>query len=124
MKNIAAYAYSTIPSDVTPVVFNPGNPAPGSFFNYSDTVVGFENTYAAYKDPTTLKAVTSNGGKMAQTAVLMHDTPKSLSTSTINTLVGNLKKNNVGFVYLGNNCCYNAFNVTLLTALASACNSA
>ena len=41
-QQAAAYAYSTIPSDTTPVVFNPGTKTPDQLFAYADTIIQYE----------------------------------------------------------------------------------
>ena len=116
MSNASTYAYDTVPSDVTPVVFNPGSLAPTQLFSYCDTIVEFENTFANYKNDTTIKTIPS--GYRGQSAIIVNSTP--VKTANIASLVHTMAVYGVEAVYFSADCCYNAFDKTLLTALAAA----
>ena len=116
MHNASTYAYATVPSDVTPVVFNPGSLAPTQLFDYCDTMVEFENTFANYKNDTTIKTIPS--GYRGQSAIIVNSTP--VKTANIASLVHTMAYYGVEAVYFSADCCYNAFDKTLLMALAAA----
>lgn len=118
MQNASSYAYATVPSDITPVVFNPGSLAPTALFGYCDTMVEFENAYSAYKGATTIGTIPS--AYRDQSAILVYDTP---ATANITPLVHTMAVDGIEAVYFGNDCCYNSFNVTLLLQLAAAVNA-
>ena len=116
MHNASAYAYATVPSDVTPVVFNPGSLAPTQLFSYCDTIVEFEDTFANYKNATTIRTIPS--GYRDQSAIIVNETP--VKTANIPSLVHTIAYYGIEAVYFSADCCYNAFDKTLLTALAAA----
>ena len=47
--NVSAYAYANVPSDVTPVVFNPGSLGPQQLFASCDDMVEFESPLSSYQ---------------------------------------------------------------------------
>ena len=116
MSNASAYAYATVPSDVTPVVFNPGALAPTKLFSYCDTMVEFENTFANYKNETTIETIPED--YRGQSAIIVNDTP--VKTADIASLVHTMAVDGVEAVYFSADCCYNAFDKTLLMELAAA----
>ncbi|CAL8581170.1 hypothetical protein XPA_006873 [Xanthoria parietina] len=114
-RRAAAYVTTKIPSDVTPVVFNPGASTPAQLFDYADTVVQFENPFSAYQDGATIG--TFQPGFNDQTAIIVHSTP---STADLKSLVRTMVQQGIQAVYFGVDCCYNVFSGQLLSALASA----
>ncbi|KAL8724088.1 MAG: hypothetical protein Q9166_008139 [cf. Caloplaca sp. 2 TL-2023] len=114
-KRAADYAYTNIPSAVTPVIFNPGLPAPAQLFDYADTIVQFENPLAAYQDITTIN--TFRPGFNDQTGVIVYNTP---STTDIQSRVRTMVQQGIQAVYFGVDCCYHVFSSQLLASLASA----
>ena len=116
MHNASAYAYATVPSDVTPVVFNPGALGPTQLFDYCDTMVEFENTFANYKNKSTILTIPSD--YRDQSAIIINSTP--VNTANIPSLVHTMAYYGIEAVYFSADCCYNAFDKTLLMALAAA----
>jgi hypothetical protein len=116
MRNASNYAYDTIPTDTTYVIFNPGTLSPTQYFDYADTIVEFENTYANYEGQTTVS--TFPDGYLYQSAILIHDTPTT--TTNVQTPVDTMYTDGIGAVYYTYDCCYNSLSSTLLNALASA----
>jgi hypothetical protein len=116
MQNAANYAYDTIPTDTTYVIFNPGTLSPTQYFDYADTIVEFENTYANYEGQTTISTFPS--GYRHQSAILIHDTPTT--TTNVQTPVDTMHTDGVGAFYYTYDCCYNSLSSTLLNAVASA----
>lgn len=86
------------------------------YFDYADTIVEFENTYANYAGQTTIN--TFPDGYVDQSAILVHDTPTT--ATNIGSLVGTMITDGVGAVYFTYDCCYNSLSSTLLSQLASA----
>ncbi len=115
MHNASAYAYATVPSDVTAVVFNPGTLAPTQLFSYCDTMVEFESSFANYENETTIATIPA--GYRDQSAIIVYDTPALADT---NSLVHTMAVDGIEAVYFGADCCYNSFEYTLLTQLAAA----
>jgi len=113
MHNASTYAYATVPSDITPVVFNPGVNPPSQFFNWADTILDFENSYANYQNYTTIKAIPNH----PQSAIVLHDVPES---APIANLVHTMAYYGIEATYLTNDCCYNAIDTTVLNALVAA----
>ncbi|KAL8766981.1 MAG: hypothetical protein Q9209_006393 [Squamulea sp. 1 TL-2023] len=114
-KNVADYAYAKVPSAVTPVIFNPGLPAPAELFNYADTIVQYEGPFSSYKDVTTIN--TFQPGFNAQTAIVIYNTP---SAADIKPSVDSMVQQGIQAVYYGVDCCYQVFSGQLLSSLASA----
>lgn len=115
MHNASAYAYSTVPSDITPVVFNPGTLAPTQLFSYCDLMVEFEGSFSNYQNETTIETIPSE--YRDQSAIIIHDTP---TTANIESLVHTMALDGVGAVYFSRDCCYNSFDSTLLMQQAAA----
>ena len=116
MHNASAYAYATVPSDVTPVVFNPGALGPTTLFSYCDTMVEYEDTFANYHNDTTIKTIPSQ--YRDQSAIIVNLTP--VKTANIGSLIHTMIYYGIEAVYFSADCCYNAFDKTLLSELAAA----
>ena len=119
MQNASAYAYSQVPSYVTPVIFNPGTIAPPQLFSYCDTMIEFEDLYSLYKNATTIKAVPSS--YRAQSALLVTNTPET--TAPIASLVHTMAYYKIGAVYFTtdeNPSAYRIFDLDLLEQIAAA----
>lgn len=114
-QRAAEHAYAEVPSAITPVVLNPGAPAPAEMFDYADTIVQYENSLENYKDGTTINTFTP--GYNGQTAVIVHTTT---NTETVNSLVHTMAQRGVEAVHFGVDCCYNTFSASLLSLVASA----
>ena len=114
-KNVSAYAYATVPTDVTPVVFNPGALAPTQLFSYADTIVEYEGTFANYKNDTTIKTIPA--AYRGQSAIIINSTP---STANIASLVHTMILYGIEGVYFSADCCYNSFDGTLEKKQAAA----
>lgn len=117
MQNASSYAYATVPSDTTPVVFNPGSLAPTVLFNYCDTMVEFENAYSSYKGATTIGSIPS--AYRGQSAILVYGTP---TTANITPLLHPMAAAGIEAVYFGNDYYYNTSNATLMLQLAAGVN--
>lgn len=115
MHNASAYAYATVPSDITPVVFNPGSLAPTQLFSYCDLMVEFENSFANYKNDTTIATIPN--AYRDQSAIIIYNTP---TTANIKSLVHTMAIDGIGAVYFSKDCCYNSFDPTLLSQQAAA----
>lgn len=115
MHNASAYANSTVPSDITPVVFNTGTLAPPQLFSYCDTVVEFENPFSNYKNDTTIGTIPSE--YRGQSAIIVYNTP---TTANVKSLVHTMALNGVEAVYFGADRYYNTTDATLLMQLAAA----
>ncbi|CAD6581726.1 MAG: hypothetical protein ASARMPREDX12_000648 [Alectoria sarmentosa] len=116
MHNASAYAYATVPSDITPVVFNPGALAPTTLFSYCDTMVEFEDFSSSYQNATTIATIPS--AYRGQSAILVHNTMGT--TTNVKSLVHTMAQDGIEAVYFTSDCCYNALNGTLLMQLAAA----
>jgi Spherulation-specific family 4 len=116
MCSASKYAYDHIPTDTTYVIFNPGTLSPTRYFNYADTIVEFEDTYANYAGQTTIDTFPDD--YLAQSAILIHDTPTT--ATNIGSLVGTMVSDGIGAVYFTYDCCYNSLSSTLLDQIASA----
>ena len=114
-QQASAYAYSTIPSDTTPVVFNPGAVTPDKYFSYADTIVQFEGALSDYKDPGTIATI--NQAYSQQTAILIHDTT---TTANVKTDVHDMAVKGIEAVCFGVDCCYHVFSLDLLNLVAAA----
>lgn len=115
MENAANYAYDTIPTDVTWVVFNPGTLSPTQYFNYADFIVEYEGAYSGYSSPTTIESFPTC--YLPQCSIVIHDTPNP--ESDIPSLISTMISNCVGSVYFTYDCCYNSLSSTLLNLIAS-----
>jgi hypothetical protein len=120
MQNAANYAYATIPTNPTYVIFNPGEVSPTRYFNYADTIVEFEDVYAKYAGQTTID--TFPDGYLAQSAILINETPTTVTN--VETLIDTMNTDGIQATYLTYDCCYNSLSSTLLNAIASAISTA
>ena len=93
-KNASTYASAEVPSDVTPVVFNPGMLGPRQLFSYCDLMVEFESPVSAYHNDTTLKTLPA--GYQGQSAIIVYN---STSTTDVKSLVHTMINYKVGAVY-------------------------
>jgi len=114
MRNAANYAYAQVPSDITPVVFNPGQVSPTQYFQMADTLVEFEGYYSAYNNQTTINTFPS--GYKPQSAIIVHSS--TATTAQLSSLVHNIIVNQIGGVYFTTDCCYNS--LSSLAAFAAA----
>ena len=118
--DISAYARNYMPSNITPIIFNPGTPAITSgeqkYFDYCDTMVEFEDSASNYKNETTLDLIPT--AHKAQSAVILHTFVggDAIVESHVNTMTAN----GIEAMYLTSDCCYNAVNQTLLEQLVDA----
>lgn len=116
--NISTYVYATVPSTVTPVVFNPGAAGPIQLFDYCDTMVEFENALSSYHNVTTIKALPS--GYADQSAIIIYN---ATATTDVKSLVHTMSTNGVEAVYFDYGACFyqgrptGCYNVTSLTNL-------
>ena len=115
MRNVSSYAYATVPSAITPVVFNPGSLAPTELFSYCDTMVEYEDALANYHNVTTINTIPS--AYRDQSAIIAYNTARN---ANVKSLVHTMAINGIEAVYLTSDCCYNALNGTLLMQLAAA----
>ncbi|KAK0516426.1 hypothetical protein JMJ35_001029 [Cladonia borealis] len=119
MQNAANYAYSQVPSDVTPVVFNPGALAPTQLFSYCSTMIQFENVYSLYNNATTIKTIPS--AYRGQSAILVTNTLET--TAPIGSLVHTMAYYGIEAVYFTpdeNPSAYHTFDLDLLEQIAAA----
>ena len=107
MQNASEYAYAQVPSDVTPVIFNPGTLAPPKLFGYCNTMIEFENVYSLYNNVTTIKTIPS--GYRAQSAILVTDTPET--TAPIASLVHTMASYAIEAVYFTTDQAPNAYQI-------------
>jgi len=121
-QDIATYAYDSF-SDAS-VVFNPGTQSPTQYFDYCDTILDFEGAYADYGNQTTISGLSSNGSPLSKSAIVIHDTPTSTTSATIDNLVHTMDLDGVEFVYFTQDCCYNTIDSTFLLSLAAAVDAA
>ena len=122
--NISTYAYANVPSDVTPVVFNPGGLGPTQLFSWCDTMVEFESPLSSYQNVTTIK--TFPAGDVGQSAVIIYN---ATAATDVKSLVHAMAKNGVGSVYFDYGACfyqnqptgcYNQLSLVALKGLAAA----
>ncbi len=108
MQNASSYAYDTLTSSITPVIFNPGVPAPMNYFSIADTIVEFEGPYTTYKNQTTINTIPS--GYKAQSAIVVHDAPSG-NTPALASLIHHVVRNGVGGLYFTNDTSYQALGL-------------
>ena len=118
MQNAASYAYSQVPSDVTPVVFNPGTNVSTQLFSYCDTIIEFEDLYSVYKNATTIKTFPSAYNHQA--AILVTNTPET--TAPIASLVHTMAYYGIEAVYFtpDHDPAYHTCDLDLLKQIAAA----
>ena len=115
MHNASTYASETVPTDITPIVFNVGQLASASqYFEWANTVVQFENSYANYQNYTTIKSIPAS--TRPQTAIIVHDTP---ANAPITSLVHTEAYYKIQSTYFTTDCCYNHVDPTFLNAFVA-----
>ena len=119
MHNASTYAYAQVPSDVTPVIFNPGSVVPTQLFSYCDTIVEFENVYSLYNSSNTIKTFPSAYNHQA--AILVTNT--SEKAAPIASLVHTMASYGIEAVYFTtdeNPAAYHTYDLDLLEQIAAA----
>ncbi|MCJ1239222.1 hypothetical protein MMC14_007216 [Varicellaria rhodocarpa] len=115
MANASSFAYNTIPTAATTVIFNPGTNATAlQYFNYAQTIIEFEDYYSVYKNQTTIAGFPS-GGKM-QSAIVVHN--YTGTATTLQSLVHTGITNHLAGIYFTDDCCYN--DLSIIGQLATA----
>lgn len=114
-QEAADYVKDKMPSDVSPVIFNPGASAPAQLFDYADTIVQYENALSSYRDEETIDDF--QPGFNDQTCVMIHSASGDVD---VKALVQSMEDRGIQSVYFGADCCYHVFDSELLTSLASA----
>ncbi|MCJ1276917.1 hypothetical protein MMC21_004724 [Puttea exsequens] len=123
MENAAAYANTTMPSQDTPIVFNPCTQiAPSPLFDYCDTVIEFESPYSDYtkngKDATGADVIASiPNDARAKSAFIVYSTPSGVD---VTSMVQAIAAGGIEAVYFGADCCYHVLDGVLLKQLAAA----
>ena len=119
MQNASEYAYAQVPSDVTPVIFNPGTLAPTQLFGYCDTMIEFENVYSVYNNATTIKTIIPSSYR-AQSAILVTNTPET--TAPIASLVHTMAYYGIEAVYFttDKDPAYQTYDLDLLKQIVAA----
>ena len=107
MHNASSYAYAQVPSDVTPVIFNPGDIAPTQLFGYCDTMIEFENLTSSYHNDSTIESIPS--GYRAQSAILVTNTPET--NAPIASLVHTMASYGIEAVYFPTDEAPNAYQI-------------
>lgn len=122
--NVSSYAYAQVPSDITPVVFNPGEIGPSQLFQYCDTMIQFEGSTQTYHNDTTIKALPS--AYLHQSAIIVYD---ATATTNVKSLVHTMAQDGVEAVYFDYGYCtyqgsitgcYNQTSLADLEQLAAA----
>jgi len=123
-RNVSEYTCAQVPSNATPVVFNPGELGPSQLFQYCDTMIQFEGSTQKYQNDTTINALPS--AYLDQSAILVYD---ATATTDVKSLVHTMARDGVEAVYFdygyctyeGNiTGCYNQTNLANLEQLAAA----
>lgn len=115
LSSISTTAYKAFSKPNGKIVYNPGTTLSASYFQYVDTIVEFEGALSAFNGPTTIATFQPN--QHPKDAVIVHDAKPP--TSRIQSFITNNKNANIGFVFMTSDCCYNALNGTLISALAA-----
>jgi len=115
MRNVSSYAYAKVPSQVTPVIFNPGTIVDTTYFGYCDTMIEYEGSFTAYANQTTINRISA--AYRQQTAIVIYNTT---AKANVKSLVHTMSTNKIKAVYFTSDCCYNAINGTLLNQVAAA----
>lgn len=93
--NATTYARTAFKSPID-IVFNPGTRAPAQLFNYADTVVEFEDSFANYEAQGIIGQIPA--GLRGKSAVQIYNTPEG---ADVGGVVGNLTASGVGGVFWG-----------------------
>ena len=78
-------------------------------------MVEFEDSFSNYKNDSTIATIPA--GYRGQSAIIVNSTPK---TANVQSLVHTMAQDGVEAVFFSADCCYNAFDSTLLMKLAAA----
>ncbi|KAL9116847.1 MAG: hypothetical protein Q9187_006622 [Circinaria calcarea] len=109
MSNASTFAYDTIPTPATTVIFNPGTSATAlQYFDYAEMIVEFENFYTAYQNQTTIDSFPS-GGVRKQSVVLVHS--YTGTAATLQSLVHTGIVNELAAMYFTSDCCYQDLSI-------------
>ncbi|SLM40199.1 Spherulation-specific family 4 [Lasallia pustulata] len=109
MSNVSSFAYDTIPTPATTVIFNPGTSATAlQYFNYAQTIIEFEDFYTAYQNQTTINSFPS-GGVRKQSAVVVHN--YTGTAATLQSLVHTGIVNKLAGMYFTSDCCYQDLSI-------------
>ena len=111
---MASYARTTFTSPIK-IVFNPGTRASAQLFNYADTVVEFEDSFANYEAQNIIEQIPA--GLRGKSAVQIYNTPEG---ADVGGVVGNLTASGVGGVYLGVDRDYKVYSKVLMGNMAEA----
>ena len=115
MSNASGFAYKTMPTPATKVVFNPGTNATAlQYFNFADTIIEFEDDFTAYRNQTTIDGFPSDERK--KSAVLVHNYDGTIATLQGLVYTGILDK--LSGMYFTDDCCYQ--DLSILGQLATA----
>jgi hypothetical protein len=93
-RDISRYAYGQVPSDVTPVVFNPGELGPSQLFQYCNTMIQFEGSTQTYNNDTTIKSLPS--AYLGQSAIIVYD---ATAITDVKSLVHTMARDGIEAVY-------------------------
>ena len=117
MANASAFAYNTVPTADTTVIFNPGsNLTALQYFNYANTIIEFEDYYSNYMNQTTINYFPSGGKK--QSGVLVHT--YTGTTATLQSLVHTGIINKLAGMYFTDDDNYQDLNIVGQVATAFA----
>ncbi|KAM0805439.1 Spherulation-specific family 4 [Usnea florida] len=117
MSAITTYAFTSMPSSDTRVVYNPGTFAPSTLLSYANMTVQYEKPYAEYQSVDPLAQIPA--GDLAKTGVQIYSTPTS-AYGDVAGLVRTMAEKGLQAVYFGADCCYKTLDATLLMDLAKA----
>lgn len=112
-QSAAEHARSSMPSQATQVVFNPGTVAPTQLFSYCDTMIEFEASFSDYEGENPIQEIP--GEYRGKSALQVYSTPESTDVTSI---VQTMAAEGVEAVYMGVDCCYKVYSATLLNSLA------
>ncbi|MCJ1241540.1 hypothetical protein MMC14_009545 [Varicellaria rhodocarpa] len=107
MANASSFAYATIPTAATTVIFNPGVIVALPYFYYANTIIEFENSAAEYQNQTTINNFT--GGGVKQSAVLVHNYAGTIAT--LQSLIHTGIANNLAGMYFTDDTNYTDVNI-------------
>ena len=123
--NISNYAYAKVPSQVTPVVFNPGSLGPQQLFQWCDYMVEFESPLSLYQGQTTIN--TFPAGYVDESTIIIYN---ATAATNVKSIVHTMAVDGVGQVYVDYGACfmsdgyptgcYNQLSLVNLKGLAAA----
>ena len=117
MSEITTYAFNSMPSSDTRVVYNPGTFAPSHLLTYSNMTVQYEKPYDEYQSINPISQIAD--GDLRKTAFQIYSTPTS-SYGDVEGLVQTMAQKGMEAVYFGADCCYKQLDAPLLMDLAKA----